>query len=141
MSSISNIKAILVVKCFEGLQFVSMKTVEFVIEMLFKKLSEEYPKLLKLLSFDILIRDQFLWITKRIIDENIEQMVTLDKMLSRIDHSNIAKSSEINEKAMESNFDIIMHVNLIVEKIIYAILEVFRYIIEGPTENIETLYS
>jgi len=118
-----------------------MKTVEFVIEMLFKKLSEEYPKLLKLLSFDILIRDQFLWITKRIIDENIEQMVTLDKMLSRIDHSNIAKSSEINEKAMESNFDIIMHVNLIVEKIIYAILEVFRYIIEGPTENIETLYS
>ena len=141
MIFLRDIEEFLTIKCFQELRSVNIKTVRCIIRVLFEQLIKEHPEFVELICFDILIRDQFILIVRRIVRENQETIVMVDKALSGMSFDEVSKLLKRNEA--ESKIpDVVIEVKLIAEKIIREVLNVFDYLFkEEYAEDLGWMYT
>lgn len=133
MDILEELEDLLTDLCTKALQFVSRKTVKCIIKLLFNRLKDEFEMLISLLGFDIFIRDQFLYLVKKIMDETIDELVEIDKILSRKSEDGILKPFE-PDKELE-HLDEVISVKLLIEKLLNSIRTAFGYLLETTNEE------
>lgn len=133
MDTLEELEDLLTDSCTRALQFVSRKTVKCVIKLLFNRLKVEFQMLISLLGFDILIRDQFLYLVKQVMDEQIDELVEIDKILSKVNEDEILKLFE-PDKELE-HLDEVISVKLLIEKVLNSIRTAFGYLLETTNEE------
>jgi len=139
--SLDELERMLSAEALKGIAQVTKETIRLIIRLFLERLMEEYPGLIELLCFDILLRDQFIGIVRSVMKKYKDNIILIDKISSDISFEEIRRFFRSREGGSQIP-EIVTEVRVIIENLLQTISEAFKYLFKvEDLEYLELTYT